>query len=85
MPIAPRRRAEGGEASDCHPGPAALWRLLGGTVCGGLRKRTFHIEIATLWIKELTQWFCIGLPSCSGNHRDGLNMGKIKAAEAGVH
>ena len=34
--ITPRRGAEDGEASNCHPGPGTLWRLLIGTVCRGL-------------------------------------------------
>ena len=42
--IPPRRRAEDGEESKCHPGPGTLWRLLDGTVCGELWGEYFTLK-----------------------------------------
>lgn len=43
--VPPRRRAEDGEASSCHPGPLTLWRLLIGTVCRGLWREHFTLNL----------------------------------------
>lgn len=41
--IHPRRRAEDGDASNCHPSPGILWRLLVGTISTELWRE--HISL----------------------------------------